>query len=353
MVDSYGRLVRMGVIQTKNSESTLASAAVIRNALLQIRSEFCGVESSNNVEFDVAVEDYLRMFMQRSSAKTLFALAEMNALVRYDCQTIFGGKSVTPPLSVHPNQARGLFGLRAPRVKKAKNTAVQENDQQEVDDDADHGSDQCDDTDEKVNIKEIVFDFVEEVLRHQYPHSSIPNDSSPSPSFSDCELDSSSSGSNVKSKSKKSITTTTLPFPVSPDPLVQACMSRPAHVRWLLDRRRASIHKLSFDMADSALIAWTAMHQHAIKRASADERMRRAFAEMIRIELSLPPISAPAATEVDASQKKKKKSSSAESVSQSAEASDSSSADEALRTVTDLWNRRLEKLSPRALLFRS
>ena len=104
-----------GVIETSTCACTLDAAQAIGEVLQRVRTEFAACE------WTVAVEDYLEVFSQRSSAKTLFALAEINALVRDRCLRVFGIK----PMSIHPNQARGFFALKKSALAAADgNVAV-------------------------------------------------------------------------------------------------------------------------------------------------------------------------------------------------------------------------------------
>jgi hypothetical protein len=232
VVDNRGRILGFGVVETSSSDCVIDSAQLIERALLRIQSQF----SQPGVQWTVAVEDYLKVFSQRSSAKTLFSLAEINALVRDRCFRIFGSK----PLSIHPNQARGFLQLNLKRCKTLSDEM-----QTQID-----GAVQKLSTDQSLlhfrpskaggglDVKFFIFHYVNQILLQQRTQRNSTN------------------------------------------------ASNASDIAWPLDKR-GRVSKLSYDIADSSVVAWAAMHRHIADAAAADSVKAAEFARLIALDTSL------------------------------------------------------------------
>lgn len=212
IVNADGYIVEFKFIDTGKCKSTIESAAKIAEVLKVISEKY-------NKQIHVGVEDYLRIFFRMSSANTLFTLAEINALVRYECWKIFG----VMPEKFHPSKARKLFGLKAEKVIDVEKTS----DSKVIDDDSQ-------DSEEPKNIKSVVFDFVSASLKLHLnpPIASIV----PSPKLS--------------AKTKKSI----------------SCVNG----SWIYGRSN-TLSKFNFDIADASLVAWITRHNIAQSLILADK----------------------------------------------------------------------------------
>jgi hypothetical protein len=284
--DARGRLLRWGVVDTSKIDCSLEVARHIRDELARVRHEF-----GDDVQWIVAVEDYLRVFYQRSSAKSLFALAEVNALVRYECLSIFGCK----PMRIHPNNARGLFGLSARSLTAA---AAAEAGDAHVAADSVPASDGQHSPQTKAgtaaSVKHAVFRYVDQVLALQ------------------------------KQAAPRGAVTPT----------------------WLLNKRNR-ISQLAYDVADSALISWAALHRTHVERAMHDAEMSAKFARLIGYS------EANAASGDAVPKKSRKKATIADPSPPTArkEAADSTASTSAIvSTEMRLFQKRLETLSPIALI---
>ena len=106
LCDFNGFIKHWEFVELSTNDSLMERAGKVGKSLRAVKEN---VEASQKerTNWVVGVEDYLRVFFRASTSASLFSLAEMNAMVKYDCFHIFG----SPPLLFHPRISRSLFGL--------------------------------------------------------------------------------------------------------------------------------------------------------------------------------------------------------------------------------------------------
>ena len=114
LIDSVdSQLVKMGYIDLSKQSNFLAKADDVRQALIEISSEF-------NIK-DIFIEENLQAFRPGfSSAKTLMTLARFNGIVSYICNRDLN----IEPQFINVNIARKSLGLKLDR-KSSLNTKEQ------------------------------------------------------------------------------------------------------------------------------------------------------------------------------------------------------------------------------------
>jgi len=106
LIDSSGKLVKMGYVQLQKEKSQFTKAKRVRQAL-----------SSLNINYDIeriCIEENLQAFRPGlSSARTLLTLARFNGVVSYLAQEEF----CISPEFINVNSARKSLGIKIKRSK--------------------------------------------------------------------------------------------------------------------------------------------------------------------------------------------------------------------------------------------
>lgn len=143
VLNKSGRAVRWGSVQVSRGRSVISGANLVASQLCALR-ESMDVSSahderesgfgdaaqgahSNSSDWVVGIEDFMKTFVAgRFQTRSLFALAQFNGIVAYECTRTFGGRSgeseLLEPLLLHPTRVRSAFVLRkteaVPDVKR-------------------------------------------------------------------------------------------------------------------------------------------------------------------------------------------------------------------------------------------
>eukprot|EP00752_Nemacystus_decipiens_P011907 g10558.t1 len=103
--EGYGNSSSRGLGEEGGSAAAAAAAAAAAGE--EQKNSVGGVEAHRKV-WVVGVEDFMRRFLPgRSNAKSIFALAQLNGIVKYACHKHLGAKAI----SFHPSTPRSFYGL--------------------------------------------------------------------------------------------------------------------------------------------------------------------------------------------------------------------------------------------------
>ena len=127
VLDGAGQVVRHGCFKAPTKATVLSSASTIVAGLRGLRDD---VAAAAPTVWCVGIEDFMKTFATgRFQTRSLFAMAQLNGVVAFECMHMFGARGTTgeepprEPLQVHPTRARTAYGLRKsgaqPDVKAA------------------------------------------------------------------------------------------------------------------------------------------------------------------------------------------------------------------------------------------